>query len=104
MKRISVPAMGLALIALIIPLEASAEAFGECAHQRNLDLKIASCIQASKSTPYPSILHWVYRELARAQRERGETENAIASYARSLAAEERAWVRRDMEQLVRLTQ
>jgi len=42
--------------------------------------------------------------LARAYRERGEIQRAIASYAQSLAAEEREPVRREMEELVLLTQ
>jgi hypothetical protein len=65
----------------------------------DLDRKIASCIEASKSTSYPWILHWVYRELARAHRERGEIQKAIASYAQSLAAEEREAVRRKWRSL-----
>jgi hypothetical protein len=104
MKRITVPAMAVAFIALLSTREASADALGKCARQADLDRKIASCIEASKSTSYPWILHWVYRELARAHRERGETQKAIASYAQSLAAEEREAVRREMEELVLLTQ
>src|SRR5262245_33658053 len=104
MSRIQVPTMALAFIALTVPLEASAEAFGECAHQKNLDKKIAACIDASKATSYPWILQWVYRELARAHRERGEIQKALTSYAKSLAAEERDWVRREMEELAPLTQ
>jgi hypothetical protein len=103
-KRGPMSVVMLALIGLANPLEASAEAFGECAHQKNVDLKIASCIQAAKSTSYPWILQWVYRELARRQRERGEIQSAITSYKRSLAAEEREGIRREMEQLVLLTQ
>jgi hypothetical protein len=104
MKRISVSAMTVAFITLLSPLGASAEVFGECAHQRNLDMKIASCIKASQSTSYPWILQWVYRELARAHRERGEIQKAIASYAQSLAAEDREAVRKEMQELVQFTQ
>jgi tetratricopeptide (TPR) repeat protein len=104
MKRIRVPVMAVALIALLSPREASADSLGACARQGDLDKKIASCIEASKSTSYPWILHWVYRELARAYRERGEIQKAIASYEQSLATEERESVRREMEELFPLTQ
>jgi hypothetical protein len=104
MKRVPVPAMAVAFIALLSTREASAEAFGNCAYQTDLDRKIASCIEASKSTSYPWVLHWVYRELARAHRKRGEIQKAIASYAQSLIAEERESVRREMEELILLTQ
>src|SRR5688572_28479329 len=67
MKRVRLSAVALALITLVIPAEASAEPFGACAHQRNLDMKIASCIEASRATSNPSILQWVYSTLARAQ-------------------------------------
>jgi hypothetical protein len=83
----------LTLVALILPHTASAQVltssvnvFGQCAHSSSLDIKIAACTEASQTTSYPWILHWVYRELARAQRHRGEREKAIVSYARSLAA------------------
>ena len=99
MKRIFALAITLAVMTLGIPLEASAFDLGQCAHQRDPEKKIASCIEASKSSPYPRVLHWVYRELARAHRERGEIQNAIASYTQSLAAEEREGVRREMEEL-----
>ena len=102
MKRIPVPAMAVAFIALLTTREASADAFGQCAHQTDLDRKIASCIEASKSTSYPWILHWVYRELASAYRERGEIQKAITSYEQSLAAEEREPIRREMEEIARL--
>jgi hypothetical protein len=102
--RISASAMILALGALVVPLEASANVFSQCAHQKNLDIKIASCVEASKSTSYPWVLQWVYRELARAHRERGENQAAITNYARSLAAHEREGVRREMEELTALTQ
>jgi hypothetical protein len=104
MKRIPVSAIAVAFITLLSPLKASAEVFGECAHHRNLDMKIAACIKASRSTSYPWILQWVYRELARAQRERGEIQKAIASYAQSLAAEDRESVRKEMQELVLFTQ
>ena len=104
MRHIPVPTMAVALIALLSTREASADPLGQCAHQRDLDKKITACIEASKSTSYPWILQWVYRDLARAYRERGEIQNAIASYAKSLAAEEREPVRREMEELVLLTQ
>jgi len=88
-----------ALLVLVLPFEASANPFGHCAQQRDLELKIAACAQASRATTYPWILHWVYRELGRAHRERGETELALASYGRSLAAREDEAVRRELEQL-----
>ena len=97
-----ISAVALALVALPIPREASANVFGQCAHERDLERKIAACTEASKSTSYPWILHWVYRTLARAHRQRGEIREAIASYAQSLAAEEHEWVRREMEELVLL--
>jgi hypothetical protein len=108
-NRIQVLALNLALIAFIVPYKAtaqapisSADAFGQCAKQNDLDTKIAACMEASKATPYPWILHWVYRELARAQRGHGESEKAIISYERSLAAREDTEVRREMENLVAL--
>jgi hypothetical protein len=70
MNRTPTLAMAIAGIALLSPLQVSAEVFGECAHQTNFDKKIASCTQASKSTSYPWILQWVYRELARPSRAR----------------------------------
>jgi hypothetical protein len=98
-RRVLAPVAALAMLATIVPIgKANADAFGECAHQRNLDMKIAACIEASKSTSYPWILQWVHRALARAHRERGEIQKAIASYAQSLAAEERESVRREMEE------
>jgi hypothetical protein len=69
----------LALIGMANPAAARADVFGLCAHQPNLEDKIAACIQATKSTSYPWILQWVHRELARAQRERRELQEAIFS-------------------------
>ena len=89
----------LALIALLLPFEANANGFGVCAQHSEPRLKISACIEASRSTSYAWILRWVYRELARAQRERGEIEPALASYRRSLAAQEDATVRREMQEL-----
>jgi hypothetical protein len=103
MNRARTLAMAIAGIALLSPLQASSEPFSECAHQTNLDKKIASCSQASKLTSYPWILQWVYRELARAHRERGEVEKAIANYAQSLAAEERDEVRKELHELNLIT-
>jgi hypothetical protein len=104
--RVYVPAMSIALATLIGPLEARAQApmasgnaFGQCATQSDVVMKIAACTQASTATPYPWILHWVYRELARAHREHGETRQALLSYARSLEAHEDPAVRREMESL-----
>jgi hypothetical protein len=82
----------------------SANVFGQCAHPSNLEIKIAACTEASQSTSYPWILHWVYRELARAHRENGERDKAIVNYAHSLAAREDATVREEMESLTPLTQ
>ena len=98
MKRLSASAAALAL-ALAIPLEASANDLGQCAHQRDPEQKIASCIEALKLSPYPRVLQWVYREMARARRQRGEIQSAITSYTLSLAAEDREGVRREMEEL-----
>ena len=98
MKRLSASGVALAL-ALAIPLEASANDLGRCAHQRDPDKKIASCIEALKLTPYPRVLQWVYREMARAHRERGEIQSAITSYTLSLAADDHEGVRREMEEL-----
>ncbi|HXW25317.1 MAG TPA: hypothetical protein VEK73_11250 [Xanthobacteraceae bacterium] len=111
MKRVPVPALAIALGALVIPVAAAAQApvasanpFGQCACHHSLDIKMAACTEAAKATSYPWILHWVYRELARAQRERGDTGAAVASYARSLAAKEDDAVRMEMESLAPLTQ
>jgi hypothetical protein len=82
----------------------SADVFGQCVHPSNLDIKIAACTAASKATSYPWILHWVYRELARAHRDRGESDKAITNYARSLSAREDMEVRREMESLAPITQ
>lgn len=98
MKRLSASGVALAL-ALAIPLEAKANDLGQCAHQRDPEKKIASCIEALKSSPYPGVLHWVYREMARAHRERGDIQSATTSYTLSLAAEDREGVRREMEEL-----
>ena len=103
MRRTLLSVVAFALVAITTSREAGADSFGQCAHQRDLEKKIASCIKASRSTSYPWILQWVYRELARAHRERGEIQEAITSYAQSLSAEERDWVRREMEELL-LTQ
>ena len=98
MKRLS--ALGVALaLALAIPLNVSATDLGQCAHQRDPEKKMASCMEALKLSPYPQVLQWVYREVARAHRERGEIQSAITSYALSLAAEDREGVRREMEEL-----
>ena len=90
---------GVALALALATPQAGANDLGQCAHQRDPEKKIASCIEVSKSSPYPGVLHWVYRELARAHRERGEIQSAITSYAQSLAAAEREEVRREMEEL-----
>jgi hypothetical protein len=112
MKRIPAPALSLALVLLAIPHKAGAEGpvflgnpFGHCTRQGgDLAVKIAACKEAAKMTPYPWILRWVYLELARAQRDRGERNDAIASYARSLAARNNQAVREEMEALGPLTQ
>jgi hypothetical protein len=110
-KRIAIETLALALVVLILPYTAGAQAprpsanvFGQCAHPSSLEIKIAACTEASKATPFPWILHWVYRELARAQREHGEPDKAIVSYARSLAARQDGAVREEMENLAPLTQ
>lgn len=89
----------LALLAFLFPREASANTFGHCARQKDLELKIAACTEASKSTSYPWVLRWVHRELARAHRERGEIALAHVNYQRSLAAHEDVAVRREIEEL-----
>jgi hypothetical protein len=109
-KRVLIPALAIALAALAAPTAraqapvSSANAFGLCATQSDLAVKIAACTQASQATPFPWILHWVYRELARAQRDSGNAQQAIMSYARSLAAQEDASVRREMDSLGPLPQ
>jgi hypothetical protein len=110
-RAVPASALGLALVLLATPHKAGAEAgvflgnaFGQCARHNDLAIKIAACKEASKMTPYPWILQWVYRELARAQRDHGEREHAIASYARSLAARDNQAVREEMEALGPLTQ
>ena len=77
----------------------SASAIARCAAPGGAEAKIAACTEAARSTPYPWILHWVHRELARAQRELGDTQSALASYARALAAAERENIRGEMEEL-----
>jgi len=77
----------LALIGMANPAAARADVFGLCSHQRNLEDKIAACIQATKSTSYPWILQWVHRELARAQRERGELQEAPGQVVIALPSE-----------------
>lgn len=100
--RLLITAKALALMVLAGLPEVRAETFGQCARQRDVDAKIASCLEASQSTSYPRILRWVHRELARAYRQRGENEKAITSYSRALAAGERASIRREMEELTTL--
>jgi hypothetical protein len=110
-RAIPASALGLALVLLATAPKANAEAamisasaFGLCAHHSDLVVKIAACKEATRLTSYPWILHWVYRELARAQRDRGERDNALVSYARSLAAKDDKAVREEMEALGPLTQ
>ena len=109
--RGSIQAIILATAAIFIPIRATAQvlitpgdAFGRCATQKSIDLKIAFCTEATRSTTYPWILCWVYLELARAHRARGETDRAIVNYARSLAAQENAAVRGEMDSLIPLMQ
>jgi len=90
------------LVGTAFTLEANANAYGQCAHSSSLEQKISACSQAAKSTSYSWILQWVHRELARSHQERGEIQKAIISYKRSLAAEEREEVRREMEELILL--
>lgn len=92
--------------ALVDVLDARAQAagsifnpFGQCAQQSNLVVKVAACEVAAKSTPYPWILQWVYRERARAHRELGEVDSAIVYFEKSLQAKEDAGVRQEMEAL-----
>jgi hypothetical protein len=110
-KHITASGLGLALVLLANPPKAGAEvavflgnAFGHCARHDDLVVRIAACKEAVKMTPYPWILQWVYRELARAQRDHGERSDAIVSYARSLAARDSDAVRKEMEALGPLTQ
>ena len=109
-KRIAITLLA-PVIMIILPHAVGAQAprpsgdvFGQCAHLSSLEIKIAACVEATKATSFPWILHWVYRELARAQRDRGERDKAIVSYARSLAAREDSAVREEMESLAPLTQ
>lgn len=105
MKRLATAAFMLALIGAAFQVEARSDFFSRCAHQYDLDKKIISCIEASRSTRYPWILQWVYWELARVYRERGDIQHAIASYARSLVAEVRETTLREMsETLTRLAE
>jgi hypothetical protein len=110
-KRVAKRILTPTVMALIFPYAIGAQApkgsgdvFGQCAHSIRLEMKIAACAAASGATSFPWILHWVYRELARAQRDHGERDNAIVSYERSLAAQEDSAVRKEMESLVPLTQ
>ena len=80
-------------------LRADFNPFGQCAQQTNLSLKVAACEVASKSTPYPWILQWVYREQARAHRELGEIDKAIVYFEKSLQSKEDAGVRQELEAL-----
>ena len=104
-------ALGFALLLLATSHKAVAEpavflgnAFGHSARHDDLAAKIAACKEAAKMTPYPWILQWVYRELARAQRDHGERDAAIASYARSLVARDNQATREEMEALGPFTQ
>jgi hypothetical protein len=101
-RAATLAAATLVLVGTAFTLEADANTYGQCAHSRNLEQKISVCVRASKSTSYSWILHWVNRELARSHRERGKIQKAIISYKRSLAAEEREEVRREMEKLILL--
>jgi hypothetical protein len=98
-------AAGLALLIGGLGMSGSANAhvFGKCARQENFELKLEACEAASRLTSFPWVLHWVYREMARAYRARGEISSAAAAYRKSLSASERAAVRQEMEQLVVLT-
>lgn len=111
MKFTRASALGFAVLVLAAPPKAGAEvavflgnAFGHCARHDDVAVKIAACREAAKMTPYPWILQWVYRELARAQRDHGDRDDAIVSYARSLAARDDKVVRTEMEALAPLTQ
>jgi hypothetical protein len=106
MKTIRASALRVTLLLLATPNKAGAEvavflgnAFGHCARHDDVAVKIAACKEAAKMTPYPWILQWVYRELARAQRDHGERDAAVASYARSLAARDNDAVRKEMDAL-----
>lgn len=110
-EAIRASALGVALVLLATPHSAGAgaavflgNAFGQCARHDDLAVKIAACKAAVKMTPYPWILQWVYHELARAQRDHGERDAALASYALSLAARDNQAVREEMEALAPLTQ
>jgi hypothetical protein len=103
-KHVLFTAVSCALLALVAPSVASAQmflgnAFGQCAVQENPETKISACTMAAKATPYPWVLNWVYRELARAYRDRGDPDQAAIYYARSLATKEDDVTRREMESL-----
>lgn len=109
-RHFAIETLTPAVIVLFLPYMADAQGlklpgdvFGQCAHPSSPEIKIAACTKASKATSFPWILHWVYRELARAQRDRGERDQAIVSYARSLAAREDSAVREEMQSLEPLT-
>ena len=79
---------------------ASADCFGICANNPNVDKRIVACAEAEQHTTYPRILHWVQRELARALSERGEYEKAIVYYERSLSSHSSDHVQMEMDELI----
>jgi hypothetical protein len=85
------------------PQKVHAHLFGRCSHHQNAEVKIKSCLAATRLTASPTVLHWVYREMARAHRERGEISQAIVGYLHALAARDREAVRQEMEQLLALS-
>jgi hypothetical protein len=95
-RTICLLAVALAAPVILAPTVASADVFGQCAHQRDLEKKIAACTAAAKSTVYPKVLHWVYRELAGAHHARGDMEIALTNYKRSLDADDRKAVQLEM--------
>ncbi len=77
------------------PQKVHAHLFGRCSHHQNAEVKIKSCVAATRLTASPTV--------ARAHRERGEISQAIIGYLHALAARDREAVRQEMEQLLALS-
>ncbi len=102
-RSMLLPALVAFTVAGTAPHKVYAHLFGRCARHSNAEVKIESCLAATRLTASPAILHWVYREMARAHRERGEIPQAVTGYMHSLAARDREAVRQEMEQLLALS-
>lgn len=86
----------MVLAATCISSAAVADPYGQCLHQQDQDRKRDACVEASRSTPYPWVLQWVYRELARIHRDRSDLLQAVQYYEQSLAAEPHESVRHEL--------